>query len=326
MFAGLKDDCFASAIPDRPMGRYAHLVVLRQTESYSIFQTDGELNTARVPAGLTQPEPLTRVVLFKRKQTTPERLTGRALLRRYGIIGDQCDYNEKFCGVCPDCILYGYAIGETGSEKSKVIADTAFSLTAYDDSHETFTLNAPYEDGTMTRQGVTTPRFSEQDHVKPGVYFPSVVTLRDPTRLGLAYLMNNIRRTKHYGAQTTRTGRVHNEIVALVLADGEIFSNLRLTQAMWDRLAAQDQPRHPLAGEPVWQAAMESVRSLLQQDGVTYTLVEGPALMDLIRELDATCTHETDLGAFLKALDTETRAYAERVGGSGKKGRKQAGV
>jgi hypothetical protein len=54
---------------------------------------------------------------------------------------------------CPDCITYGFAIGDSGSEKSKVITDTAYSLTPYDDSHETRTLNAPYEDGTMSRQG-----------------------------------------------------------------------------------------------------------------------------------------------------------------------------
>jgi hypothetical protein len=53
----------------------------------------------------------------------------------------------------PDCIIYGFAIGDSGSEKSKVVVDTAFSITSFDDSHETFTLNAPYENGTMAAKG-----------------------------------------------------------------------------------------------------------------------------------------------------------------------------
>jgi len=130
---------------------------------------------------------MTRLAIFKRKQSTPERLIGRELLRRYGFISGEegierkelgsdglliCDYNVKFCTQCPDCIAYGFAIGDAGSEKSKVITDTSYSLTSYEHSHEAFTLNAPFEDGTMTRHGKTTSRISEQDHVSPQVIFP----------------------------------------------------------------------------------------------------------------------------------------------------------
>ena len=42
---------FPAAIPTRPEAHYAHIVTLRVTESYPIFRTDGDLNTARVAAG-----------------------------------------------------------------------------------------------------------------------------------------------------------------------------------------------------------------------------------------------------------------------------------
>jgi CRISPR-associated protein Csc2 len=139
----LNSDWFLSQVPGKPMGRYAHIVALRVTDSYPLFQTDGELNTARVRAGGARDELVTRLTIFKRKQSTPERLTGRELLRRYGFLsgdaadgGDTgedglpiCDYNVQFCTQCPDCIAYGFAIGDSGSEKSKVITDTAYSLT-----------------------------------------------------------------------------------------------------------------------------------------------------------------------------------------------------
>lgn len=85
---------FPNAVPPRPMGSYAHIILLRETDSYALFQTDGELNTARVRAGLVEQDPMTRLTIFKRKQTTPERLVGRELLRRYEIISGEA-YDEK---------------------------------------------------------------------------------------------------------------------------------------------------------------------------------------------------------------------------------------
>ncbi len=297
---------FHTAIPLRPGAKYAHILVLRKTESYAVFKTDGELNTARVSSGLEDKTQISRLTIFKRKQTTPERLTGREILRRYELLPADDQYNVNFTPDSPDSVIYGYAIGDSGSEKSKVYVDTAFSLTNYDVSHETMTLNAPYEDGTMTRGSSTTNRFSEQDHVLPEVYFPSVVTVRDPTQNTLAYVINNIRRTKRYGAQTTRTGQVSNQIVGLIFADGEIFSNLRLVQAMHDLLESDKTLSQ--------DAAMVQVaRDLVARDGVIYELVTGEQLEVLLTELDAVFTDETQLKTFLTDLYSETKAYAESV-------------
>jgi CRISPR-associated protein Csc2 len=192
---------FHDEIPAKPMGKYAHFITVRVTESYPLFQTDGELNKARVSAGIEDKTQISRLAMFKRKQSTPERLTGRELLRNYKI-GDweKCDYNVDFSKTTPDCILYGFAIGDSGSEKSKVVVDTAYSITPFDDSHLNFTLNAPFESGTMSRQGEVTSRINSQDHILPQVFFPSIVTLKDPTETGFIYVFNNILRTRHYGA------------------------------------------------------------------------------------------------------------------------------
>lgn len=281
----LKSDWFLKQVPGKPMGRYAHIITVRITDSYPLFQTDGELNTARVSSGIATTEPMTRITIFKRKQSTPERLVGRELLRRYGFISGEaydakkknevgadglpvCDYNVKFCTQCPDCITYGFAIGDSGSEKSKVITDTAYSLTSYEHSHEAFTLNAPYEDGTMTRYGDVTGRINEQDHVTPQVIFPSVVTTRDLTENLFLYVVNNILRARRYGAQTTRTGRMQNHIVAIVLADGEIFSNLLFTQALYDALRDKITPPDPVNPQEVIEVTHQLIPSLLQKDGV----------------------------------------------------------
>jgi CRISPR-associated protein Csc2 len=318
----LKRDWFHSQVPGKPMGRYAHIITIRVTDSYPLFQTDGELNTARVMAGLADKEPMTRITIFKRKQSTPERLVGRELLRRYGFIsGDAsdgknetgadglpiCDYNVKFCTQCPDCISYGYAIGDQGSEKSKVITDTAYSLTSYEHSHEAFTLNAPYEDGTMTRYGEVTSRINEQDHVTPQVIFPSVVTTRDLTENLFLYVLNNILRTKRYGAQTTRTGRMQNHIVAVVLADGEIFSNLLFAQTLYDTLKSQGKinPPDPIDPQDAVAAAQQILPNLLNSDGVKIDqLLMGDELKTLLNEVSA-----MDAKALLEKAYADSRAY-----------------
>jgi len=116
-------DVFQRDIPKLPMGKYAHIITLRETNSFALFQTDGELNLSRVSLGRApeNQKQSQRIVLFKRKQSTPERLTGRELLRRYGLV-EACEYNSaNFCKHCPDCIYYGFAIGDKGSERSKVL-------------------------------------------------------------------------------------------------------------------------------------------------------------------------------------------------------------
>ena len=70
-------DVFHQEIPKLPSGKYAHIVMLRETNSFALFQTDGELNICRVSLGRKEQLAGTRIVLFKRKQSTPERLTGR---------------------------------------------------------------------------------------------------------------------------------------------------------------------------------------------------------------------------------------------------------
>jgi len=331
----LKNDWFQPQVPGKPMGRYAHIITIRVTDSYPLFQTDGELNTARVMAGVADKEPMTRITIFKRKQSTPERLVGRELLRRYGFIsGDAydekkknevdasglpiCDYNVKFCTQCPDCISYGYAIGDQGSEKSKVITDTAYSLTSYEHSHEAFTLNAPYEDGTMTRYGEGTSRINEQDHVTPQVIFPSVVTTRDLTENLFLYALNNILRTKRYGAQTTRTGRMQNHIVAVVLADGEIFSNLLFAQTLYDTLKSQGKinPPDPIDPQDAIAAAQEILPHLLKSDGVKIDqLLMGDELNALLYEVGT-----MDIKTLLEKAYADSRAYHQAwIAKSGKK-------
>jgi CRISPR-associated protein Csc2 len=320
---------FHDEIPAKPMGKYAHFITVRVTESYPLFQTDGELNKARVSAGIEDKTQISRLAMFKRKQSTPERLTGRELLRNYKI-GDweKCDYNVDFSKTTPDCILYGFAIGDSGSEKSKVVVDTAYSITPFDDSHLNFTLNAPFESGTMSREGIVTSRINSQDHILPQVFFPSIVTLKDPTETGFIYVFNNILRTRHYGAQTTRTGRVRNELIGVIFADGEIVSNLRWTQKIYDLMssAGKINPPDPLNEDDVLTHANRAISELMDGECISHRDFLGESFNSLLAEVKSISSDETQLQAMLTQANTESTAYAQKhilkSSEKGKKGKK----
>lgn len=316
---------FLDAIPPVPHGRYVHFVMLRQTESFPVFQTDGTLNVIRVRSGLLDERLVSRLVMFKRKQSSPERLTGRELLRSFGIIGDEgdkvCEYNsEKFCKHCPDCIHYGFAIGDQGAEKSKVLIDSAFSITPYEESHKAFSFNALYEHGTMTQKGETRSSFGEQDHIVPQVFFPAIETLRDPTLEGFVYVLGNLLRTDRYGAQETRTGKVYNQLLAVCFANGEIFSNLRFTQAIHDSIGAD--AATPLDVIHTTTAAVNAYAALISEEPVTRSLeLVGAGLQELLDEVTALYQDSRRTQKLLEELDQKTRAYAQAFGAPAKKGK-----
>lgn len=320
---------FHNEIPYKPMGKYVHFLTVRVTESYPLFQTDGELNKTRVSAGIKDKKIISRLAMFKRKQSTPERLVGRELLRNYGFMtAEECEYNVKFAMNNPDCIIYGFAIGDSGSEKSKVVVDTAFSITPFDVSHESFTLNAPYENGTMaskgegdTKVGETASRINQQDHILPQVFFPSIVTLKDPTEAGFLYVFNNILRTRHYGAQTTRTGKFRNELIGVVFSDGEIVSNLRWTQATYDLLPPDvGYSLDPVEEDILMGCASHAIRDLLSKEPVVHHDFIDEAFQPLLNEVKALTSSETGIHSVLKAADDQAKAYAfKHIKGKGEK-------
>lgn len=318
---------FHEAFPRLASGKYVHFIMLRHSQSFPVFQTDGTLNTARARAGLENKETISRLVMFKRKQTTPERLAGREMLRSLNLTSaeenapNRCLYNgENSCKQCPDCIIYGFAIGDGGSERSKVYSDSAFSLSPYEQSHRSFTFNAPSESGTMSEGGKTRSSINELDHVLPEITFPAIETLRDPTREGFIYVLGNLLRTRRYGAGESRTGTMKNYLVGIAFCDGEIFSNLYFTQALYDVLKDDLKASNASIAEQCLKAR-EVAEGLLAEEPVRkMAVIFGSELDELLAEVAAIYQDETQLLETLSALYEQTKTYANSYGAfSGKK-------
>jgi CRISPR-associated protein Csc2 len=318
---------FQPAFPRLASGKYIHFIMLRNSQSFPVFQTDGVLNTARTQAGLENRDYISRLVMFKRKQTTPERLAGRELLRSLDLTSADSNVQQKYCEYngtgsckkCPDCIIYGFAIGDSGSERSKVYSDSTFSLSSYEQSHRSFTFNAPFEGGTMSEGGEMRSAINELDHVLPEVTFPSVETLRDPTYEGFIYVMGNLLRTRRYGAQESRTGTMKNHLIGIVMCDGEIFSNLHFTQALYDALKGDINA--PISDIRI--RASEVVDNLLNDEPVRKSkVIVGEQLEELLDEVGSLYQDEARLLSTMSTLYEQTKTYSETYGALKKKGKK----
>ena len=325
---------FHTAFPRLASGKYVHFLMVRYSQSFPIFQTDGILNTVRTQAGLQTKDSVHRLVMFKRKQVSPERLVGRELLRSFNLISAEkgdlkfCRYGgENFCGRCPDCVIYGFAVGDSGSERSKVYSDSAFSLSNYDEnSRRIFSFNALSEAGTMmldaddpkrNEKNMTRSSINEQEHILPEVSFPTVETLRDPTFEGFIYVLGNLLRTRRYGAQESRTGTMTNHIIGIALCDGELFSNLHFTQAVYDALKAKGDINAPIA-EIRSEAAIVAEQLLNQEPVRKRQTIFGEPLNELLAEVTGIYQDEAKLQATLTALYQQTQTYAETFGAHAK--------
>jgi CRISPR-associated protein Csc2 len=100
--------------------------------------------------------------------------------------------------------------------------------------------------------------------------------------------------------------------VAIVLCDGEIMSNLALTQRLYDVLKGQGVLAPPDPIDPV--VAVSAVQQLLPQmvaeDGVAVTqLLIGDSLTALLHDLAAETASESGMRALLEAAFESSKTY-----------------
>lgn len=269
-------DYMLDTYTNNPQGRYVSLFLVRRIESEAIFRTEGSgeaQNKEFVHAGLQDPTLIRRVVISKRKQTAAERRTGRELLRRSDLLyqgkDGPCALNTNNpCEQCIDCMVYGYAAGGGGAQKSRVITDDAFSLHPASTVTDVRTFNAPFEDGTPwdREQEERMTGLGADEYVKPEAVFLEIETLKDMTADEVRYVLGNLLRTARYGAISSRIGKVRNILVGVAFSDCELFSNLELTQAAYDRLKGDgDELEFPLEIEAVIAAVRDVAPALSER-------------------------------------------------------------
>ena len=301
-----------------PQGRYVSLVVIRKTESETIFRTEGSgegLVKETVIAGLNNSQRIRRVVISKRKQTAVERRVGREVLREHNLLkndskGQICALNTNApCGKCIDCMLYGYAVGGGGAQKSRVMTDDSYSVGPTSQVTDRRTFNATFDNGTMRNPitGKASTSINEDEYVLPETHFLDIETLKDVTAGELQYVIGNILRSSRYGAISSRLGKVRNTLVGIVFSDTELFSNLELTQAVYDTLLGdKDELDFPLYDREVSQAVQDAIDVLLQRlVSRTPVVVRGEALQRVLDETIALYRDSENIKSFLGEIEKD---------------------
>jgi CRISPR-associated protein Csc2 len=289
-----------------PKSRYISLFLMRTTRSEAIFRTEGSSEGCNKeiisgPDGKT----VTKAVISKRKQVAVERREGRQILRKFGLLsrnGDAtCMLNTNNpCERCIDCMLYGFAVGTGGAQKSRVMSDDAFSILPFEEISQKKTFNALFENNTMRNPetGEASHSIGQDEYIVPGAHFLDIEVLRDVTEKEMIYVLGNIMRSKRYGAITSRIGSVSNEIVAAIGSDAELFSTLEWVTETGSQLGKD----HPLADDSVITAALGAITPLLGNVCGKYYQLKEEELKGLTNEVKRIYSNDDELEKMLKEI------------------------
>lgn len=301
----------ATSYENFPKGRTIGAVVLRTTQSETIFRTEGTgepMCSEYVQAGAVDTATIPRLVMTKRKQIAPERRKGREFLRVHELLypdpkgNSICSLNTNApCEMCVDCFLYGFAAGGEGAQKSRVWTEDAFSVLPSTELIGDRTINAIFETGTMRdEEGKASTALNTSEYIKPGVHFLDIVTFKDVTADELRYALGNILLTTRYGAVSSRVGRMENQILGIFGGISELPSSLELVQGIYDKLPT-DQREHPLNTGALVAATQDVISTWTSKRGISVQL-SATELDELIVDVDRHLSMN-DQAAFLKRLN-----------------------
>lgn len=314
-----------------PKGRTIGMVVLRTTQSETIFRTEGTgepMCSEYVQAGVEDTESIPRLVMTKRKQVAPERRKGREFLRSQNLLypapktNEICALNTNApCEMCVDCFLYGFAAGGEGAQKSRVWTEDAFSVLHSTELIGDRTINAIFETGTMRdEKGNASTALNTSEYIKPGVHFLDIVTLKDVTADELRYTLGNILLTTRYGAVSSRVGRMDNQILGVFGGIAELPSSLELVQGVYDKLKAENTAlEHPFKTQSLVDATQEIISTWTNKRGISMQLsaAERDALIADVDRHWSLPEQET----FLKRLDESYAPWRKVKSENKKKGK-----
>ena len=302
-----------------PQGRFVSLLLVRKVESEAIFRTEGSgepLNREFVFGGRLHREgqenqTIPRIVISKRKQTAVERRTGRELLRRFDLLlkekknNSVCSLNTNTpCEACIDCMLYGFAAGGGGSQRSRVITDDAFSLHSADTITGQRQFNALFDNSTMYNRETEkrSTSIGTDEYIRPESLFIDIETLKDVTPDELRYTLGNLFRSARYGAISSRIGKLENILAGVVFSDCELFSNLELTQAVYDVLGDGKEPTFPLHQSQAERALRMVTTALLRDLPGRFAALSEEEVTELRREIISLYSDEAALEAMLRQM------------------------
>lgn len=243
-----KDD-----FPNYPRANYAHFVTFLKLNDYTMFTQDGQTAmTKETWEDLEGSRKITRGVMFQRKITAALRRKCMEILRTHAA--DVMEHTEgkltEIKGInrlTPDASLFGFAVGDSDDNKkivafagkSRVLTGSAFTIRSMGDDIADYINFSSQSDKTRIEEA--SGALGEKEFINPEVYFPTIITLRDPTAEDILFMTHIIDETRRFGASSSRGGRGDLQICGLYLSHSEFPSNLELSKAIYGKLEDKDE-------------------------------------------------------------------------------------
>nr|MDO8115099.1 type I-D CRISPR-associated protein Cas7/Csc2 [Candidatus Sigynarchaeota archaeon] len=280
-----------NAYKNQPTETYIHFVVLEELQDYAIFTQDGTSILAKETVDVIGgKDRITRGVQFMRKMTATLRRKSKSLLRTYAPtvvdLGDGVLAGTKrLSKVDPDDGLFGFAVGEEGNEdgvafagKSRVKTSSSFTIRPLDKGIAQFiTFNAQSDDLRIPKASTA---LGEKEYFLPETVFPSIITLQDPTKEDIAYMVYVISKTSHAGAVSTRTGKVQLHLIGVIFNHEELPSNLALSQWLYNKIGKKAE-LPPIAD--LKKSTMEGIADLCKQSSIdSGKIIAGDAILNAV--------------------------------------------
>jgi CRISPR-associated protein Csc2 len=159
--------------------------------------------------------------------------------------------------------------------------------------------------------GQASTSIGTDEYIKPEAIFLDIETLRDITAVEFGYVLGNILRSTRYGAVSSRIGKVKNVLTSVIFSDCELFSNLELTQAVYDRLSnGAKEPDFPLRLENVTEAVRTTVSKLSKRVVGQLTPLSTEGVNALIEEMTALYNNPQQVKTMLQ---TATKLYGPQA-------------
>ncbi len=212
-----------------------------------------------------------------------------------------------YCGKCPACLIYGFAVQRGGgfNVKSRVEGDVYYATVREEEATYTFTRNAVDEATYTTEQALLQDRA-----VKPGTVFLGKIALKNLTPAELKLVLYSIASLERIGAVVTHFGRVKTRIIGLIGSMYEVGSGY---EAVKELLGIK---------EPV-RGYAEIVKNWAKETpGAVGIIVEG--LEDLVRKtIDLRETVEDAWSHARVKREVLEKAAGKASSGAGKGGKRK---
>lgn len=244
-----------------------------------------------------------------RKFKSKEKILGIRLCKLYDVIDKSYRYNSLAdVGQLenPASAIFGDTVVGGGSENagkgmlpSRVLYSSSYSIRDKSLITERLTHNALAENGTMwdEKEGKNRTSLFETEYIIPGVYFPSFLTLIDPTPEALYFVMQTLKEAS-YGAQTSITGdNFKNNIVFILGCYNEpAISSYKISRD-WDN--------RELNFENIKNFIIEKTENEINTE---YKMVTGNELGEILKFLNNT-PYELSLSAYKQLQEDVSDLY-----------------